>query len=75
MKDELNSQKLQKADDISSGKSIHKATLCIDIPEGLHQDILTILKIVRKNSDERDLMLDPVKKEVERWKKEYPGHT
>lgn len=65
---------LQRANDIASGKSIPKATLCIDIPEGLHEDILRILKIDRKNSDEKDFVLDAVKKEIERWKREHPGH-
>ncbi len=73
-KGRLVAEKLKEAEEIASGKSIPKATLCIDIPEGLHEDILKILKIDRKSSDERDFVLDAVKKEVERWKREHPGH-
>ncbi len=65
---------LQRANDIASGKSIPKHAITIELPEGLHEDILRILKIDRKNSDEKDFVLDAVKKEVERWKKEHPGH-
>ncbi len=58
-------RKIKEAKEIAPGKSIPKPKLCIDIPEGLYDDILRILKIDRENSDERDFVLDAVKRKVE----------
>ncbi|MGC8483864.1 MAG: hypothetical protein ACP5OE_09515, partial [Thermodesulfobium sp.] len=65
---------LQRANDIASGKSIPTETICIDLPEGIHEQILKILKIDKLSSNEQDFIMDAVKREIERWKKEHPGH-
>jgi molybdopterin synthase catalytic subunit len=37
------------------------------------EDIVKILMIDKKNLDEKDFVLDTVKKEIELWKKKHPG--
>ena len=67
-------KQLQKADEIASGAAIPKESITIEIPQGLHEQILRILKLDREERSEEEFILNAVRDKIERWKREHPGH-
>ena len=70
-------KQLQKADEIASGAAIPKESIIIEIPEGLHEQILRILKLDRDEKSEEDFIISAVKYKIKRWKRdreELEGH-
>ena len=65
-------KKLKEADDIASGKSIPKEMVFIELPEGIHKQILKILKIEREARSEEDFIIKAVEDKIKSWKKENP---
>ena len=61
-------KQLQKADEIASGAAIPKESITIEIPEGLHEQILRILKLDRNEKSEEDFIISAVKDKIKRWK-------
>ena len=49
-------KQLKKADEIASGAAIPKESITIEIPEGLHEQILRILKLDRNEKSEEDFI-------------------
>jgi DNA-binding MarR family transcriptional regulator len=71
-KGRLVAQKLKEADDIASGKSIPKETISIELPEGIHSQIIKILKTDKEHKSEADFVLDAVKEKIRKWKNDNP---
>ncbi len=70
-------KQLQKADEIASGAAIPKESITIEIPEGLHEQILRILKLDRDEKSEEDFIISAVKDKIKKWKRdreELEGH-
>ena len=65
-------KQLQKADEIASGAAIPKESITIEIPEGLHEQILRILKLDRDEKSEEDFIISAVKDKIKKWKSENP---
>ena len=65
-------KQLKKADEIASGAAIPKESITIEIPEGLHEQILRILKLDRDEKSEEDFIISAVKDKIKRWKNENP---
>lgn len=61
-------KQLKKADEIASGAAIPKESITIEIPEGLHEQILRILKVDRNEKSEEDFIISAVKDKIKRWK-------
>ena len=61
-------KQLKKADEIASGAAIPKESITIEIPEGLHEQILRILKLDRNEKSEEDFIISAVKDKIKRWK-------
>ena len=73
----LVAKQLRKADDIATGKSIPRETISIELPEGIHEQILRILKVDKEAKSEEEFILDAVKDKIKKWKKrneEIEGH-
>jgi DNA-binding HxlR family transcriptional regulator len=66
--------KIKAAEDVASGKSIPKESVTIEIPQGLHEQILRILKLDRVERSEEEFILNAVRDKIERRKREHPGH-
>ena len=64
--------KIKAAEDVASGKSIPKETVSIEIPQGIHEQILRILKTDREEKSEEDFILSAVKDKIKKWKFENP---
>ena len=71
-KGRLAAEKLREAQDIKTGKSIPKESIIIEIPEGLHEQILRILKLDRDEKSEEDFIISAVKDKIKRWKFDNP---
>ncbi len=71
-KGRLVAQKLKEADDIASGKSISKEAVSIELPEGVHNQIVKILKLDKEHKSEEDFVIDAVKDRIRKWKNENP---
>ena len=65
-------RKLREADEIASGAAIPKESITIEIPEGVHEQILRILKLDRDEKSEEDFVLSAVKDKIKKWKNENP---
>ena len=65
-------KQLKKADEIASGAAIPKESIIIEIPEGLHEQILRILKLDRDEKSEEDFIISAVKDKIKRWKFDNP---
>ena len=61
-------KQLKKADEIASGAAIPKESIIIEIPEGLHEQILRVLKLDRDEKSEEDFIISAVKDKIKRWK-------
>ena len=61
-------KQLKKADEIASGAAIPKESITIEIPEGLHEQILRILKVDRNEKSEEDFIISAVKDKIRKWK-------
>ena len=61
-------KQLKKADEIASGAAIPKESITIEIPEGLHEQILRILKLDRNEKSEEDFIISAVKDKIRKWK-------
>lgn len=64
--------KIKAAEDVASGAAIPKESITIEIPEGLHEQILRILKLDRDEKSEEDFIISAVKDKIKRWKNENP---
>ena len=70
-------KQLKKADEIASGAAIPKESIIIEIPEGLHEQILRVLKLDRDEKSEEDFIISAVKDKIKKWKRdreELEGH-
>ena len=72
-KGRLAAEKLREAQDIKTGKSIPKESITIEIPEGLHEQILRILKLDQEEKSEEEFILSAVRDKIKRWKEEHKG--
>ena len=61
-------KQLKKADEIASGAAIPKESITIEIPEGLHEQILRALRISKEEKSEEDFIISAVKDKIKRWK-------
>ncbi len=64
---------LKKADDIASGRSIPTETIPIELPKGLHEQILKIMKLEADVKSEEDFVIDAVKEKIRKWKMDNPN--
>ncbi len=70
-------RELKKADDIASGRSIPKESVSVELPQGVHEQVIKILKINRVEKSEEEFVLDAVKDKIRKWKRdreELEGH-
>ncbi len=58
--------------EIASGKSIPKETISVELPQGVHEQIIKILKIDREERSEEEFVLDAVKDKIKKWKFDNP---
>ncbi len=62
-------KKLKEMEDITSGEAIQKKSISVELPEGMHSQIIKILKLDREGKSEQDFVIDAVKDKIRKWKK------
>jgi len=76
-KGKIIAKKLKEADKLASGRSIPRETVEVEIPEGIHEQILRILRLDKEERSVEEFVLDAIKERIKDWKnrnEEIEGH-
>jgi len=76
-KGKIVAKKLKEADKLASGRSVPRETVEVEIPEGIYEQILRILRLDKEERSVEEFVLNAIKERIKDWKnrnEEIEGH-